>query len=85
MQTKPSAGGLKDIPLQVIPLFWLGQVTSNGHGSAASTPALVAVRGAGQGVHRDLAFALIRSQFFLEGVANSFVVRVQVGDCGKVY
>ncbi len=37
------AGRFEDIPLQVIPLFWVGQVTGNGHTSKARTPVLVAV------------------------------------------
>jgi hypothetical protein len=45
---RPRAGWFEDIPLQVIPLFWVGQVTGNGHRSAASTPVLVAARGGGQ-------------------------------------
>jgi hypothetical protein len=47
---RPSTGGFKDIPLQVIPLFWVGQVTGNGHRSTASTPVLVAKMGGGQSV-----------------------------------
>ncbi len=40
---RPRAGWLEDIPLQVIPLFWMSQVTGNGHKSTASTPVLVTV------------------------------------------
>jgi hypothetical protein len=42
---RPCAGWFEDIPLQVIPLFWMGQVTGNGHKSTASTPVLVATTG----------------------------------------
>jgi hypothetical protein len=41
---RPRAGWFQDIPLQVIPLLWVGQVTGNGHRSKARTPVLVAVR-----------------------------------------
>jgi hypothetical protein len=47
---RPRAGWFEDIPLQVIPLFWMSQVTGNGHKSTASTPVLVTAMGGGQGV-----------------------------------
>ncbi len=42
---RPCAGWFEDIPLQVIPLLWMSQVTGNGHRSAASTPVPVTVMG----------------------------------------
>jgi hypothetical protein len=48
---RPRAGWFKDIPLQVIPLFWVGQVTGNGHRRTAGTPVLVTLGWWGQGVH----------------------------------
>jgi len=39
------AGGFQEIPLQVIPLLWVGQSGRGGHRSKARTPALVATRG----------------------------------------
>ena len=45
---RPRAGWFEDVPLQVIPLFWVGQVSGNGHSGKASTPVLVAEKGGGQ-------------------------------------
>jgi hypothetical protein len=42
---RPRAGWFEDIPLQVIPLLWVGQSGGGGHSSKASTPVLIAVRG----------------------------------------
>jgi hypothetical protein len=40
---RPSAGWFENIPLQVIPLFWVVQSGSGGHSSKARTPVLVGV------------------------------------------
>jgi hypothetical protein len=45
---RPSTGGFEDIPLQVIPLLWMSQVTGNGHRRTASTPVLIAEACGGQ-------------------------------------
>ena len=42
---RPCAGWFQNIPLQVIPLFWVGQSGRGGHSSKTRTPVLVAVRG----------------------------------------
>jgi hypothetical protein len=42
---RPRKGGFQNIPLQIIPLFWMDQVTGNSHKDAASTSVLVAVAG----------------------------------------
>ena len=47
---RPRAGWFEDIPLQVVPLFWVGQVTGNDHRRTASTPVLATAMGGGQAV-----------------------------------
>ena len=42
------AGWFEDIPLQVIPLFWVGQRRGNGHRCLAGTPVLLLNGGGGQ-------------------------------------
>ncbi len=42
---RPRAGGFEDIPLQVIPLFWMGQGDRSSHLGRESTSALVALVG----------------------------------------
>jgi hypothetical protein len=42
---RTSTGWFEDIPLQVIPLFWVGQASGKGHRRTASAPVLVAATG----------------------------------------